>query len=268
MYFIYIHTRAHACIQADMYICICTWYVRIHIYMHIHMDMNTHTYSHVHAYSRIHTFIRVCMYIYIYIYVYTYIAYMHVCLYVCICIYMYTYMCLYIWTHVLTANTLQHTSTHCNTPQHTATHCNTLQHTATHCNTPHHTHMNSRRDGEAIRIQPFFFGTKFLQLILFFNIQKREDRVTIKRPFHVCVMAHSFVQLISDMPHSYVCHDSFIWVYCFIRTCAITSIYIWHDSFICITWLIDICGIRLMYLLCIVTRSSGTPLTDSLIPIE
>ena len=38
-------------------------------------------------------------------------------------------------THLLqhTANTLQHSATHCNALQHTIPHCNTLQHTATHC---------------------------------------------------------------------------------------------------------------------------------------
>ena len=54
---------------------------------------------------------------------------------------------------LVSANTLQHTATHCNTLRHTATHCNTLQHTATdgfersglrkqtaiHCNTLQYT---------------------------------------------------------------------------------------------------------------------------------
>ena len=41
-----------------------------------------------------------------------------------------------VWSPWLgTANTLQHTATHCNTLQHTASRCNTLQKTATQCDT-------------------------------------------------------------------------------------------------------------------------------------
>ena len=41
------------------------------------------------------------------------------------------------------------------------------------------------------------------------------------------------------MTHSFVWHDSFIWVTWPIHLCGMTRSYVWHDSFICETWLID-----------------------------
>jgi len=45
-----------------------------------------------------------------------------------------------------------------------------------------------------------------------------------------------------DMTHSYVWHDSSIYVTWLIHMCGMTHPYIWHDSFLYITWLIRTCN--------------------------
>ena len=40
--------------------------------------------------------------------------------------------------------------------------------------------------------------------------------------------------------HSYMWHDSFIYLTCLIRIHDMTHSYVWHDSFECVTWLCDI----------------------------
>ena len=40
--------------------------------------------------------------------------------------------------------------------------------------------------------------------------------------------------------HSYLWHDSFIFVTGFIHICGMTHSYVWHISFICVTWLIHV----------------------------
>jgi len=43
-----------------------------------------------------------------------------------------------------------------------------------------------------------------------------------------------------DMTHSYVWHESFMYVTRLIHMCAMTHSYVWQDSFICVTWLIHV----------------------------
>jgi len=43
------------------------------------------------------------------------------------------------------------------------------------------------------------------------------------------------------MTHSYVWHDSFIYMTLLIYTCDMTHSYVWHDAFTRVTWLIHIC---------------------------
>jgi len=40
--------------------------------------------------------------------------------------------------------------------------------------------------------------------------------------------------------HSYVWHDSFIWVTWLVHMCGVTRSHVWHDSFTCVIW--RICG--------------------------
>jgi len=62
---------------------------------------------------------------------------------------------------------------------------------------------------------------------------------------------------VCDMTHSYMWHDSFIYVTWLIHICDMTHSYMWHDSFICdmthsymwhdsflyVTWLIRVCDL-------------------------
>ena len=52
---------------------------------------------------------------------------------------------------------------------------------------------------------------------------------------------------IRDMTHSYVWHDSFIWVTWLIHMCDLTHSYVWLDSFICVTRLIHMCHMTHSY---------------------
>ena len=51
-----------------------------------------------------------------------------------------------------------------------------------------------------------------------------------------------------DMTHSYVWHDSFIFVTWLIHICDMTHLYVWPDSFIRVTWLIHTCDMTYSYL--------------------
>jgi len=46
---------------------------------------------------------------------------------------------------------------------------------------------------------------------------------------------------VCDMTHSYMWHDSFVYVTWLIRICDMTHSCVWHDSFVYVTWLIRIC---------------------------
>jgi len=58
--------------------------------------------------------------------------------------------------------------------------------------------------------------------------------------------------------HSYVCHDSFIYVPWLIHVCVTTHLNAWHDSFICVTWLIPMLDMTNSYAWKFVTSESRT----------
>jgi len=103
---------------------------------------------------------------------------------------------------------------------------------------------------------------------LFFGTMQRwhDSFIHVTWLVYTCDMAHSYVWHDSfiyvwldsficvawlihmcDMTHSYVCHDSFICVIWLIRMCDMTHSYVWHDSFICVTWLIHMCDMTHIY---------------------
>ena len=51
-----------------------------------------------------------------------------------------------------------------------------------------------------------------------------------------------------DMTHSYVWHDSFLYVTWLIFMCDMTRSYVWHDSFLCEPWLIPMCDMTRSYM--------------------
>jgi len=55
-------------------------------------------------------------------------------------------------------------------------------------------------------------------------------------------------RLVGTVTHSYVWHDSFIYVTWLIHMCDMTRSYVWHDSFIYVTWLIHMCDMTHSYL--------------------
>jgi len=60
---------------------------------------------------------------------------------------------------------------------------------------------------------------------------------------HMCAMTHSHVCHDSFIwTHSHVCHDSFIWVSWLIHMCAMTHSHVCHDSFTCVPWLTHMCA--------------------------
>ena len=145
------------------------------------------------------------------------------------------------------------TATHCN-------HCNTLQHTATHCNTLPDSAMCMHEACYVRIIRQRNSREIGLGLGVF-------ARCCVTWLIHMC-----------DMTHSYVWHDSFIYVtwpmhmseqvlldvskwwcvtwlippvYMSVRVgtllCDMAHSYVWHDSFICVTWLIHKCDMTHSY---------------------
>jgi len=50
-----------------------------------------------------------------------------------------------------------------------------------------------------------------------------------------------------DMTHSYVWHDSSIWVTWLMHVCNMTRSYVWYNWLLCVTWLIHMCDMTCSY---------------------
>ena len=164
-----------------------------------------------------------------------------------------------------TANTLQHTATHCSTLQHIAAHCNTLQHTATCCTCQgamshipfsyvthtsriHVTHLNEsclRRVHRRATWSQSATSPISAQWMHHVSAQFSESRLcTVEESCHTSerVMSHIWTSHVTTESiggrhgHSQQLswHDS---NHELNESCLQSRM--WYDSFICVTWLIS-----------------------------
>jgi len=76
------------------------------------------------------------------------------------------------------------------------------------------------------------------------------------------------VTYINESCHTYVWHDSFIYVTWLIHVCDMTHSHVWHDSFICVTWRIHVGGVTHSYVwhdsfICVTWRILMSDMTHS-----
>jgi len=227
--------------------------VYIHIFMCTYVYINIYTYICLYVYMCV---IRTCMYIYIlYICIYIYI---YICTYVYINIY--TYICMYIYMQNLALSTnitcrqyrQVHSTTHIlnqifwtkswnqifwikYSESHSASNFTVLTDTfyfATHFLNPN----ISRKSCQ--------FTWELRSLGIFLTLKTHSASIAGRISFallQVCVVPVAWLIYMCDMTHSYVWHDSFIFVTWLVRMCDMICLYVWRDAFICVTWLVHIC---------------------------
>jgi len=102
------------------------------------------------------------------------------------------------------------------------------------------------------------------------------DKILTNESYHTCdILGHcanrhcpiygirvSWLIHVCDMTHSYMWHDTFVYVAWLIHVCDMTHLYVWHTSFTRVTWRIHMCDMTHSYVwhdsfIC-VTRLSHT----------